>query len=229
MKPKILVVEDEPTLAEVLCDYLAASGFDAHSLADGNQVIAWVQQHQPAAVTLDVMLPGKDGFQLLKEIRQFSQVPVLMISARVDEIDRLLGLELHADDYICKPFSAREVVARIKTVLRRQQQMAEIPAPATTFILDRERLCVRLREQEQTLTQVEFELLACLMARPGRIVSRSHLMDTIYPDRRIVSDRTIDSHVKKLRKKLALLQPETELIGSIYGAGYKFDDSALSR
>lgn len=219
---KVLVVEDEPTLAEVLCDYLIASGFDAQSLADGNQVMDWIQQHQPIAITLDVMLPGKDGFQLLKEIRQVSQVPVLMISARVEEIDRLLGLELHADDYICKPFSAREVVARVKTVLRRQQTADDLP-PSPGFSLDRERLSVSLLGQTQTLTQVEFELLACLVARPGRIVSRSHLMDTIYPDRRVVSDRTIDSHVKKLRKKLAQLVPDAELIYSIYGAGYKFE------
>lgn len=220
----VLIVEDEPTIAEVLCDYLHAAGFSAHTLSDGREVTEWVRQHKPVAITLDVMLPGKDGFQLLTEIRKFSQVPILMVSARVEEIDRLLGLELQADDYICKPFSPREVVARIKTILRRNSLFNTPNYDLWQGLeLDRERLQVSREGQSQVLTQVEFELLACLSERAGRIVSRTQLMNSIYSDGRVVSDRTIDSHVKKLRKKLAVLLPEKDAIHSIYGVGYKLE------
>ncbi len=217
----ILVVEDEPRLAALLKDYLARAGFATHCIGDGRDAVPWVREHAPALVLLDLMLPGKDGMEIAKEIRTFSAVPVIMVTARVEEIDRLLGLELGADDYICKPFSPREVVARVKAVLRRAGGR---PDPAARgLVLDPERFRATLGGCDLSLTAVEFQLLHILASHPGRIFSRGQLMDRIYPDRRVVSDRTIDSHVKKLRRKFAEAGSEEEWIRSVYGAGYKFE------
>jgi two-component system response regulator BaeR len=220
---RILIVEDEPRLAQLEADYLEAAGFAGTILSDGLQVAPWLKQHGADLVLLDLMLPGRDGLELCREIRSFSTVPIIMVTARIEEIDRLLGLELGADDYICKPFSPREMVARVKAVLRRLQPPTPAPAePSLTLDPDRFRMCAGGREAE--LTAVEFELLLALYRQPGRIFSRQQLMDLIYPDQRIVSDRTIDSHIKKLRKKLAELLPEKEVIHSVYGAGYRYEN-----
>ena len=223
---QVLIVEDEPKIADLLQKYLQNANFRTHCIKDGLQVVDWVQQEKPNLILLDVMLPGKDGLEICNDIRRFSAVPIIMLTARVEEIDRLLGLELGADDYICKPFSPREVVARIKAVLRRTQlnpaSETETP-PLNRLELDRNRLIVRYQEQETVLTLVEFELLDILQQQPGRIFGRNHLMEKVYPDNRIVSDRTIDSHIKKLRKKLAEIAPEQELIHSVYSVGYKFE------
>lgn len=217
----ILIVEDEEKLASLLSDYLKQSGFDSLWIANGTEVLPRVRERLPDLILLDLMLPGRDGLEICKEIRTFSQVPIIMITARVEEIDRLLGLELGADDYICKPFSPREVVARVKTVLRRS---VEHPAqPTGELALDADKFRALLKGQDLDLTAVEFKLLHFLYQNPGRIYSRSHLMDRIYSDQRIVSDRTIDSHIKKLRKKIAAVAPDEELIHSIYGVGYKFE------
>lgn len=220
----ILIVEDEPKIADLLQKYLQNSGYQTHWIAEGNLANPWITENQPSLVLLDLMLPGKDGLEICKEIRLNSQIPVIMLTARVEEIDRLLGLELGADDYICKPFSPREVVARVKAVLRRLEPQADnATTPATTLKLDRNRLCATFNEQEMALTLVEFELLETLHAQPGRIFSRQQLMERVYHDNRIVSDRTIDSHIKKLRKKITRLAPEQELIHSVYSVGYKFE------
>jgi two-component system response regulator BaeR len=168
------------------------------------------------------MLPGRDGLDICRELRSFSSVPIIMITARIEEIDRLLGLELGADDYICKPFSPREMVARVKAVLRRQQPQTTT-ALTSALKLDPHSFRVLAGGDEIELTTVEFQLLQALYQQPGRIFSRSKLMDMIYQDQRIVSDRTIDSHIKKLRKKLTDLLPNQELIHSVYGAGYRYD------
>ena len=223
MKQTIMIVEDEEKLASLLADYLRQSGFDSVWIADGNQVLPRVRAELPDLVLLDLMLPGRDGLDICKEIRTFSQLPIIMITARVEEIDRLLGLELGADDYICKPFSPREVVARVKTVLRRA---GEHHTPASGGLsLDADKYRAQLKGRDLDLTAVEFKLLHFLYQNPGRIYSRSQLMDRIYSDQRIVSDRTIDSHIKKLRKKIAAVAPDEELIHSIYGVGYKYDPS----
>lgn len=230
----ILIVEDEPKIADLLQKYLQNAYYATHWLQDGKTVSDWVRQEKPALVLLDLMLPGKDGLEICKEIRQFSSVPIIMLTARAEEIDRLLGLELGADDYICKPFSPREVVARIKAVLRRWQaaqaatqltspSLEEVAPTQTILELDRNRLSVRFAQHETVLTLVEFELLETLYQAPGRIFGRNHLMEKVYPDNRIVSDRTIDSHIKKLRKKLADIAPNQEWIHSVYSVGYKFD------
>jgi two-component system response regulator BaeR len=220
----ILIVEDELKLARLQADYLQNAGFDTHCLSNGLEVLPWLKANHTDLLLLDLMLPGRDGLDICRELRSFSTVPIIMITARIEEIDRLLGLELGADDYICKPFSPREMVARVKAVLRRQQaQTIDAPANALKLKLDPHSFRVLTDGQEVELTIVEFQLLQALYQQPGRIFSRSKLMDLIYQDQRIVSDRTIDSHIKKLRKKLADLLPDQELIHSVYGAGYLYD------
>ena len=216
----ILIVEDEQKLAELLRDYLAQSSFDTTVLDNGNDVVPYVRENKPDLVILDLMLPGRDGMEICKEIRTFSNLPIIMVTARVEEIDRLLGLELGADDYVCKPFSPRELVARVKAVLRRTG--GETTIKAKGLVLDEARYQASLHGVDLELTAVEFKLLSFLAANPGRIYSRDQLMERIYSDHRIVSDRTIDSHIKKLRKKISGQSPDEELIGSVYGVGYKF-------
>src|SRR4030066_45601 len=221
MPGKILVVEDEPRLAGVLRDYLEQAGYEAHCLGDGLAVVPWVREKAPDMFLLYLMLPGKDGMEICKEIRSFSPDPILMVTARVEGIARFLGLELGADDYICKPYSPREVVARVKAVLRRAGGQ-QSPASHGLF-LDKDRYQATLRGVALPLTTVEFQLLHLLASNPGRIYSRSQLMDRIYSDQRVVSDRTIDSHVKKLRRKIEAAVPGEEGICSVYGVGYKFE------
>jgi two-component system response regulator BaeR len=216
----ILIVEDEEKLAALLRDYLLQAGFTPTIIKDGLAVVPYVREHKPDLLILDLMLPGRDGLEICKDIRTFSTLPIIIVSARVEEIDRLLGLELGADDYVCKPFSPREVVTRVKTVLRRTGGAVTIEAQGLR--LDEDRYQASFHGVDLQLTAVEFKLLSFLAAHPGRIYSRDQLMEKIYPDQRIVSDRTIDSHIKKLRKKLAALSPDAELIGSVYGVGYKF-------
>lgn len=221
MGRKILIVEDEPRLASLLSDYITQAGLLPHVIDNGLKVIDWVRQEGPDLILLDLMLPGKDGMEICREVRRFSELPIIMVTARIEEIDRLLGLELGADDYICKPFSPREVVARVKAVLRRTAGREGVPQ--TTLVLDDSRYLATLHDQKLDLTAVEYQLLSVLARTPSRIYSRDQLMEKIYPDQRIVEDRTIDSHIKKLRKKLAVTSEEGELIHSVYGVGYKFE------
>jgi two-component system response regulator BaeR len=218
----ILIVEDELKLARLQLDYLQNAGFDTDCLSNGLEVLPWLKANHTDLILLDVMLPGCDGLEICRKLRSFSTVPIIMITARIEEIDRLLGLELGADDYICKPFSPREMVARVKAVLRRLQPQTSV-ALTSALKLDPHSFRVLAGGDEIELTTVEFQLLQALYQQPGRIFSRSKLMDLIYQDQRIVSDRTIDSHIKKLRKKLTDLLPNQELIHSVYGAGYRYD------
>jgi two-component system response regulator BaeR len=220
----VLIVEDEPKIAAVLRDYLAASAFRVSLRDSGADTVEWIGEHLPDAVVLDLMLPGVDGLEICRTLRALpdpraANVPVLMLTARVEEIDRLLGLELGADDYICKPFSPREVVARVKAVLRRAAPIDAGKPPVVE--LDEERFETRVRGQPIVLTPVEFRLLRKLTAQPGRVYSRQQLMDALYSDHRVVSDRTVDSHVKNLRRKLA--DAGVDPIASIYGLGYRFE------
>lgn len=221
MSGNILIVEDEPKLASLLSDYLRASGFTPFCLGDGTEVVPWVREHKLDLVLLDLMLPGRDGMEICKDIRTFSRVPIIMVTARIEEIDRLLGLELGADDYICKPFSPHEVIARVKAVLRRTHDGQTIRYRG--LVLDEHRYRATLHGHDLELTAVEFKMLHFLVASPGRIYGRQQLMDKIYPDERNVSDRTIDSHIKKLRRKIESVDPEARLIHSVYGVGYKFE------
>jgi two-component system, OmpR family, response regulator BaeR len=221
MTQHILIVEDEVKLATLLQDYLVQSGFSATMIHDGLEVEGWLASNQTNLVLLDLMLPGKSGVEICKDIRKHSKLPVIMTTAKVDEIDRLLGLELGADDYICKPFSPREVVARVKAVLRRTDDSNK-PADRG-LMLDTDTYKATINGNDLHLTAVEFQLLKVLSDQPGRIFSRSVLVDKIYSDGRVVSDRTIDSHIKKLRKKISVQVPDAELIHSLYAVGYKFE------
>jgi len=218
---KVLIVEDEPKLANVLSDYLKASGFESVLLENGTKVVPWVREHMPNIILLDLMLPGRDGMDICRDIRTFSRVPIIMVTARVEEIDRLLGLELGADDYICKPFSPREVVARVKAVLRRALDGHTVQAQG--LVLDKDRYRATLHGRDLGLTAVEFKILQFIIASPGRIYSRQQIIDNMYPDDRSVGDRTVDSHIKKLRRKIEAADPTATFIQSVYGVGYKFE------
>jgi two-component system response regulator BaeR len=227
--PEILIVEDEEKLAKLLIDYLHKDSFATHWLDHGDKVIERVRAHPPALIVLDLMLPGTDGLTLCRELRSFCSIPIIMVTARVEEIDRLLGLELGADDYVCKPFSPREVIARIRAVLRRSMTTVEPDAatepkngPAKGLNIDEDRFEATLDGQRLELTPVEFRILALLASKPGNVYSRNQLMDRIYTDGRVVSDRTVDSHIKNLRHKLDDAG-HGDLIRSVYGVGYKLD------
>ncbi len=221
MAATILIVEDEPKLARVLADFLQAAGFETRCVADGLAAVPEVRASSPDLVLLDLMLPGKDGLAICRELRAFTTTPIIMVTARVEEIDRLLGLELGADDYICKPFSSREVVARVKAVLRRTGPAATDAAPRLT--IDADAFAVSLDGRRLDLTPVEFRLLTTLAAQPGRIFSRDQLLDRVYDDGRIVLDRTVDTHVKNVRRKLGEIAPGVDIIHSVYGVGFKLD------
>jgi len=215
---QILIVEDEAKLAALEADYLRAEGFEPHSIANGLEVVPWVRAHSPDLILLDLMLPGRDGLDICRELRTFSDVPIVMVTARVEEIDRLIGLDLGADDYVCKPFSARELVARVKAILRR----GRLPV-VNGLALDDERHVATLDGRPLDLTPVEFRLLRALASTPGRVFSRDKLLEHLYADHRVVTDRTVDAHVKNLRRKLEDVRPGQELVRSIYGVGYKLE------
>ena len=227
MPDRVLIVEDETKIAGLLRDYLVQEGFEATVLHRGDEVEPWVAAHEVDLVLLDLMLPGKSGLEVCRGLRATSDVAIVMVTARVDEIDRLLGLELGADDYICKPFSPREVVARAKAVLRRARRgpraAAGSSAPDDGVALDPAGYRATIAGRDLGLTAVEFQLLKVLVDHPGRIYSRDQLMDAMYRDERVVADRTVDSHVKKIRRKIAAVLPGREILHSVYGVGYKYD------
>ena len=223
---RILVVEDEPKLAALAVDYLSAAGFRVEVAERGDGVVETVRRDPPALLLLDIMVPGKNGLDICREIRGFSAVPIIMVTAKVEEIDRLLGLELGADDYICKPYSPREMTARVRAVLRRHA-----PAPTPTeptgaggLIIDEAGFQARFHGMSLDLTPAEFRLLRLFASAPGRVFSRDQLLQHAYADERIVTDRTVDTHIKNLRRKLREAAPEADPIASIYGIGYKYQE-----
>ena len=223
MNSLILVVEDQPKLAQLLKEYLTQADYETYCIDNGSAVTPWVRENSPALILLDIMLPGKDGMTVCQEIRSFSQVPIIMVTARIEEIDRLLGLELGADDYICKPFSPREVVARVKAVLRRANNLAEDGNDNDIFFIDEDKYEASYHGKPLNLTVVEFRLLNKLLSSRGKVFSREQLIDQLYNDHRVVNDRTVDTHVKNLRRKLEEVAPSDNVIRSVYGVGYKLD------
>ncbi len=217
----ILIAEDEAKIAAILHDYLDDASMRVSIVDDGGAVLERIAALAPDLVLLDLMLPHVDGLSICRELRRTNDVPVIMLTARVEEIDRLLGLELGADDYICKPFSPREVVARVKAILRRSGRLEAAAAPAV--IVDDSALRVTINGHRLDLTPVEFKLFATLSRHPGRVYRRDALLDLIYDDFREVSDRTIDSHVKNLRRKLEHALPGRQAVHSVYGVGYRYE------
>ncbi|MDF1894380.1 two-component system response regulator BaeR [Rahnella contaminans] len=220
---KILIVEDEPKLAQLLIDYLEAAGYATQWLPDGHEVIAQVKTSPPALILLDLMLPGSSGLSICRDIRQFSDVPIMMVTAKTEEIDRLLGLEIGADDYICKPYSPREVVARVKVILRRCVRPDEHVTKETGLHIDEARFQATFQGHELELTPAEFRLLKTLSVKPGYVFTREILLNNLYDDYRVVTDRTIDSHIKNLRRKLESLDGEKAFIRAVYGVGYRWE------
>lgn len=226
---RILVVEDDAKIADMLTNYLHMAGYATGICCNGLQAVASIRSHTPALVLLDLMLPGLDGLAVCQAVRQFSSVPIIMVTARVDEIDRLLGLDTGADDYICKPFSPREVVARIKALLRRAggtmdtaTHHGSVPS-AAAFQVSEAGQHIRWGDKPLPLTPVEFRLLRALLLRPGQVLARARLLDSLHEDMRETSDRAIDSHVKNLRRKLEHAGAGQATIASVYGVGYRLD------
>ena len=218
---RILLVEDEINIAQILREYLLKEGFDVQHEVSGIKGLELFNTQAFDLLLLDLMLPGLSGLELCKTVRQHSQVPIIMLTARVDEIDRLIGLEMGADDYICKPFSPREVIARVKAVLRRHQQGLKSNQVEPVLSIDASTFCVKIKGEPIDVTRSEFKLLSTLAARPGQVMSRTQLLDAL-SDEKDVFDRTIDSHIKNLRKKLHPFLTDQEVIQTIYGVGYRF-------
>lgn len=220
----IMIVEDEPKIASLLSDYLKKEGYGVTVIGRGDRVVPAVRETPPDLILLDLMLPGRDGMEICREIRKFSSVPIIMITAKVEEIDRVLGLELGADDYICKPFSPREVVARIRAVFRRLKPETEKPVlSAGPIELDPVSHRVNLDGVPLELTPTEFGLLKVLMTHAGRVYSRNELLNQVLGYNYEGYDRTIDTHVKNLRKKLGKNSAGREFVQTVYGIGYKFE------
>jgi two-component system response regulator BaeR len=217
----IAIVEDEPELADVIADYARAAGYDPQVFHDGQAALAALLAAPPALVVLDLMLPGLDGLAVCRALRAASAVPIVMVTARVEEIDRLLGLDAGADDYLCKPFSPRELMARIRAILRRTAPAA--PPSALTIDAPAQRILAHGKALD--LTPSEYGILAAFLRRPGQVFARAQLLDLARDGGANLdaSDRTIDSHVKNLRRKLEAVLPGAEPIRSIYGVGYRLE------
>ena len=220
--PKILVVDDELKIARLVRDYLVEAGFDVVTESTGTGAVATARKEHPDLVVLDLGLPGMDGYEVTKSIRSESDTPIVMLTARSDETDRIIGLELGADDYVVKPFSPRELVARVKAVLRRasgSRQADQIRVADLSIDLDKR--SVRRETETIDLTVTEFDLLVTLASQPGRVFTRSQLLDSVRGVAFESYERAIDSHIKNLRRKLS---PNTsQYIKTVYGVGYKFD------
>lgn len=223
MSKKILVIEDEPKIVDICQDYLHAAGFEVLRAYDGVRGLEIARREHPDLIILDLMLPGMDGWDVCRELRRESAVPLIMLTARVEEADKLIGLELGADDYITKPFSPRELVARVRALLRRVN--TSVPTSvlrAGDLTLDRDRLCVILAGREISLTPTEFDLLFTLASHPGRIFSRAQLLTSIRGVAFESYERAVDSHIRNLRRKIESPSDEHRYIVSVYGVGYKF-------
>ena len=217
----ILIVEDEPKISHLLRDYLQQAGYETRESLNYDQIRSWVEQKEINLILLDWMLPGMSGLEICQQLRTISNVPILMITARVEEIDRLKGLDSGADDYICKPFSPREVVARVKAVLRRTNHEDHAELIAGPLRLDQTTHQVWVDESEVVLTPNEFGVLRVLLQRPGKVWSRESLLQQVQGYQFNGYDRTIDTHVKNLRKKLATYGLESSIV-TVYGIGYRF-------
>ena len=222
----ILVVDDEQKIATLARDYLEHAGFAVLTANDGPSALTTIRQRRPDLVVLDLGLPGLDGLDVTRELRRDSTIPIVMLTARDDELDKLLGLELGADDYLTKPFSPRELVARVRAVLRRADRPLEAAETirAGDVVLDLPRMRTEVGGATVDLTPTEFQLLATLAARPGRIFTRSQLLDALHGVAFETYERAIDSHIKNLRRKLEPDPRQPRYVLTVYGVGYRFAD-----
>ena len=220
MTKTILVVDDEPRIAEIATDYLRAAGFDVITAGDGVRALESVRGRRPDLIVLDLGLPRLDGMDVARRVRAESDLPIIMLTARVDEDDRLRGLEIGADDYITKPFSPRELVARVQAVLRRTSPAGEV-FRASDLVIDATKMTVTREGTAIDFTPTEFQLVATLVRHPGRVFTRVQLLDAVRGSAAEAFDRAIDAHVKNIRRKLG----DATYIVSVYGIGYKFTDT----
>ncbi|MDR1063275.1 MAG: two-component system response regulator CreB [Azoarcus sp.] len=228
---KILIVDDEPAIADTLAYALSAEGYASDRCGLGREALARAAAESYAIIILDVGLPDMSGFDVCRELRRQSDVPILFLTARAEEVDRIVGLELGADDYVAKPFSPRELVSRVRAILRRARGGTSAAAPETSaagassspFQVDREGLRIACKEQWLNLTRYEYLLLACLLEHPGRVYSRALLMDKVWRDAEETEERTVDTHIKTLRAKLRAALPERDPIVTHRGLGYSID------
>ena len=225
---KILVVEDETKIARLVRDYLEHAGFEAEVVGDGETALASARRSRPDLVVLDLGLPGRDGLDVARVLRRTSSVPIVMLTARGDETDRVVGLELGADDYVVKPFSPKELVARVRAVLRRTQA-ARAGGPEVLRVADVEvdvpRMRVAVAGRPVELTPTEFQLLSALMREPGRVFTRGQLLDAVHGVAFESYERAIDAHVKNLRKKIEPTPGRPRYLLTVHGVGYRFADA----
>ncbi|GAA69728.1 response regulator [Pseudoalteromonas sp. BSi20429] len=221
---KILIVEDEENIAEVLIAYAKQQNYETEHFNSGKGVVSFVKQNAVDLILLDLMLPDVDGTELCKQIRVFSSVPIIMLTAKSEEIDRLLGLELGADDYICKPFSPKEVIARIKAVLRRTSQPKTNIINHNNFQLHKDDFEARLNGKSIGFTAVEFKIVLLFISHVGRVFTREDIINNVYSDTTDISDRNIDTHIKNIRKKINDIQAGLNPIAAVYSVGYKFKE-----
>lgn len=224
MAQTILVVDDEPQIVKVLRGYLEQAGFRVVTAHDGPMAITQYKREKPDLVVLDLSLPGLDGLDVARRLRSMSNVPIIMVTARVEETDRLIGLELGADDYVTKPFSPREVAARVRAVLRRAESAPASPEiiRAADITIDRARHAVMRGEEPIDLTPTEFGLLVALAREPGRVFSRLQLLEAAQGDAFEGYERTVDAHVKNLRAKLERDPRQPRYVETVFGVGYRF-------
>ncbi len=228
MDERILVVDDEPKIVKLARDYLENGGFQVVTAGDGPQALAAARRDKPDLIVLDLNLPGMDGLDVCRQLRRESDVPIIMLTARVDETDRLIGLELGADDYIVKPFSPRELVARVRAVLRRVKGGLHQPGiiRVGNLEIDLQGHRAKLDDQLLRLTPIEFNLLALMAQRPGQTFSRERLIEKLHGYSHDGYDRSIDAHIKNLRRKLEPNPAEPVYILTVYGIGYQFNEAS---
>ncbi len=223
MRKTILIIDDEQGIVDVCRDYLLGEGFDVLEANDGIRGLELARTSQPDLIILDWMLPGMDGLSICRTLRKMDDVPIIMLTAKGEEDDRIQGFECGADDYICKPFSPRELVSRVKSILKRSSGIVTTDqVKVQDLILDRKRYLAILPNKEVSLTQTEFELLSILVAHPGRIFSRGQLLAELRGVNFESYERAIDSQIRNLRKKIEPKENETQYIQTIYGVGYRF-------
>lgn len=220
---KILLVEDEATHAEIVKKYLSHEGIETHIINDGAEVVSWLRENNVHLILLDLNLPGKDGLDIFKEIREFSQVPIIISTARTHQDDRLKAWSLGPEDYICKPYYNKELTLRVTNTLNRIYKIENRESPIKRgFVIDEEAELATLNGQRIKLSSLEFRLLKFFYSKRGVALSRDELKTNVYPPNRIVSDKTIDSHVKNLRKRIKAIDGNLNCIKSEYGVGFKF-------
>ncbi len=227
---KILVVDDEVDIVDFIDDYLTGEGYEVIKAYDGVEALDKIRQNLPDLVVLDVMLPGLDGFEVCKQMRTESTVPILMVTAKDTDVDKIVGLEIGADDYMPKPFNPRELVARVKAILRRtyrqdyQSHSQTVTLKHKDLSIDAERRMATIGHRQLELTMKEFDLLLFLMRNPGHVYSRDHLLDYVWRQDSFVGARTVDVHIRRLREQIETDASQPQYIKTVWGVGYKFTD-----